>query len=72
MYKKIFCVMLMLIMASQSFAQQKDVSKMTREDILAMSYDELGAMPLEDVMKLTEILGVSLNELYEMILHVNS
>lgn len=69
MYKKIFCVMLMLIMASQSFAQQKDVSKMTREDILAMSYDELGAMPLEDVMKLTEILGVSLNELYEMLLN---
>ncbi|MBR5168455.1 MAG: TonB-dependent receptor plug domain-containing protein [Salinivirgaceae bacterium] len=69
MYKKIFCIMLMLIMASQSFAQQKDVSKMTREDILAMSYDELGAMPLEDVMKLTEILGVSLNELYEMLLN---
>ena len=61
--------MMMLFIASQSIAQKTDVSKMTRADILSMSYDELGAMPLEDVMKLTEILGVSLNELYEMLLN---
>lgn len=42
---------------------------MTRDDILSLSYDELAEMPLEDVLQLTKILGVSMDELYEMILN---
>ncbi|MBR5644044.1 MAG: TonB-dependent receptor plug domain-containing protein [Salinivirgaceae bacterium] len=57
------------MVSTQSFGQKKDVSQLTRSDILSMSYEELADMPIEDVMQLTKILGVSLNELYEMLLN---
>ena len=70
MLKKILlCFTLAAMVSAQSFGQKKDVSQLTRADILAMSYDELADMPIEDVMQLTKILGVSLDELYEMLLN---
>ena len=70
MFKKIIlCFIAAALVSAQSFGQKKDISQMTRADILAMSYEELADMPLEDVMQLTKILGVSLNELYEMLLN---
>ncbi len=42
---------------------------MTKEDILAMSYDELADLPLEDLMKLAEIVGVSIDDLFNMVLN---
>lgn len=70
MLKKILlCFTLAAMVSAQSFGQKKDVSQLTRNDILSMSYDELADMPIEDVMQLTKILGVSLNELYEMLLN---
>jgi iron complex outermembrane receptor protein len=70
MLKKILlCFTVAAMVSAQSFGQKKDVSQLTRSDILSMSYEELADMPIEDVMQLTKILGVSLNELYEMLLN---
>lgn len=70
MLKKILlCFTVAALFTAQSYGQKKDVSQMTRSEILSMSYDELAEMPIEDVMQLTKILGVSLNELYEMLLN---
>lgn len=70
MLKKILlCFTVAAMVSAQSFGQKKDISQLTRNDILSMSYDELAEMPIEDVMQLTKILGVSLNELYEMLLN---
>ena len=69
--KIILCFIAAVLVSSQSFGQQKDVSKMTRADIMAMSYDELADLSIEDVMLLTKILGVSLDEFYEMLLNKN-
>lgn len=62
-------VLFSVFIVFSSMAQTRDVSKLTRSEILSMSYDELADMPFEDVMQLTKILGVSLNELYEMLLN---
>jgi iron complex outermembrane recepter protein len=70
--KKIFLLFISLILSSQiPFAQdaKKDITKMTKEDVLEMTYDQLLEMPFEDVLKLAEIVGVSLDELYEMLLN---
>ncbi len=48
---------------------QKPIDKMTKEDILAMSYDQLADLPLEDLMKLAEIVGVSIDDLFNMVLN---
>ena len=70
MFKKIIlCFIAVALVSAQSFGQQKDISKMTRADIMAMSYEELAELPIEDVMQLTKILGISLDEFYEMLLN---
>lgn len=46
-----------------------DVSQMTREDVLNIPYDELIDLPLDVLLQLADIVGVSLDELYEMILN---
>ncbi|MBO7478534.1 MAG: TonB-dependent receptor plug domain-containing protein [Salinivirgaceae bacterium] len=72
MFKKIIlCFIAVALVSVQSFGQQKDISKMTRADIMAMSYEELAELPIEDVMQLTKILGISLDEFYEMLLNKN-
>lgn len=62
---------LLLLFACQVVvqAQQPDLSQMTKEDVLELSYDELLEMPFEDVLKLADLVGVSLEELYEMLLN---
>lgn len=53
-----------------NFAQpQTDVENMTRDEVLEMKYEELIDLPLDKLLKLAGIVGVSLDELYEMILN---
>lgn len=54
---------------AQDEPQQIDVSKMTREEVLNIPYDQLVEMPLDQLLLLADIVGVSLDELYEMILN---
>ncbi len=48
---------------------QKPIDKITKEDVLTMSYDQLADLPLEDLMKLAEIVGVSIDDLFNMVLN---
>jgi iron complex outermembrane receptor protein len=68
--KTILYILLLLNISLVSFAQEKkDISEMTKEDVLELTYDELLEMPFEDVMKLADIVGVSMDELYDMLLN---
>ncbi len=61
-----------LAVPQRSMAQtavQLDINTMTKDDVLKLSYDQLLELPFEDLLKLAEIVGVSLDELYEMILN---
>lgn len=40
---------------------------MSRSDVLNLTIEELYKLPLEDIIKLSEIVGVSVDELYEMV-----
>lgn len=62
-------IFIALIFSQQIMAQDKPISEMTREEVLSMTYDELVELPLEDLMELANIVGVSLDELYEMLLN---
>ncbi len=59
----------MITYASAQEADSIDVSKMSKEEILNMSYDQLLELPFEDILILADIVGVSLEELYEMLLN---
>lgn len=50
-----------------TFAQTGTVSEMTKTDVLKLTTEELYALSLEDVMELSKIVGVSVEELYEMV-----
>jgi iron complex outermembrane receptor protein len=50
-----------------AFAQPKPVSEMKRADVLRLSSEELYRMPLEDVIYLSSIAGISVDELYQMV-----
>lgn len=70
--KKILFILSLLIFTQQILVAQelpKDISEMTKEDVLNLTYDQLLELPFEDLLKLAEIVGVSLDELYEMILN---
>jgi iron complex outermembrane receptor protein len=70
--KKILYILLISVFTTTLFAQDEpkiDVSQMTKEEVLELTYDELLEMPFEDVLKLADIVGVSLEELYEMLLN---
>lgn len=68
--KKAFFAMLLAIFTTmQLYAQDLDIDNMSREDVLRMSYNELIELPLDKLMKLAEIVGVSLDELYDMVLN---
>ncbi len=69
MKRMIFCVAMLVAMTCQLFAQTKDVSSMTKDDIMKLSYDELLEMPFEDVMKLADVMGVSMDDLFAMIMN---
>ena len=42
---------------------------MTQDDIMKLSYDELLEMPFEDVLHLADVMGVSMDELFAMIMN---
>ena len=65
-------LLLLLSISLSSYAQepQKEYSEMTKEEVMQMSYDELLELPLEDLMTLANIVGVSADELLNMILNM--
>lgn len=66
--KRILSLVLVASMAFEASAQQK----LTREQILAMSTDQLSELPLEDLMDAVETLGVSsVDELFALIMNKN-
>lgn len=68
MLNKLTSLALIFAVCVSSLAQ----SKLTKEQILAMSTDELSELPLEDLMEAVEILGVSsVDELFAMIMNKN-
>ena len=71
MKKILFIFSLLIFIAQVPFGQEikKDISEMTKDDVLNLTYDQLLELPFEDLLKLAEIVGVSLDELYEMILN---
>jgi outer membrane receptor for ferrienterochelin and colicin len=67
---KVFRILTVIIIAwlpVGTFAQTKPVPEMSRADVLKLTTEELYALPLEDVMQLSKIAGVSVEELYEMV-----
>ncbi len=72
MKNKILYLTVFTFLSINILAQKvRDISTMTKEDVLELTYDELLEMPFEDVLKLADIIGVSMDELYEMILNKN-
>lgn len=72
--KYIIVLLFAMFMVSTNVAisqeTKKEISSMTKEDVLKMSYDELLNLPFGDLLKLAEIVGVSADELLEMILNM--
>ncbi len=66
---KISLIIFMAFFPSVAAFAQKPVSEMTREDVLSLEYDELIEYQLNDLMKFAEIVGVSVQELQDMILN---
>jgi iron complex outermembrane receptor protein len=59
-----------LFIGMQGIAQQPDSKPLpTKEQILEMSYEQLLNMPFEELIKLAEVVGVSAEELLQMILN---
>ncbi|MBQ3635035.1 MAG: TonB-dependent receptor [Bacteroidales bacterium] len=59
---------LLTVASAESYGQQQ----LTREQILAMSTEELSELPLEDLMQAVETLGVSsVDELFALIMNKN-
>ncbi len=56
------------LMAQESVIDMNDIS---REEVLELSYDQLLNMPLEDLMKLADIVGVSMEELLQLAMNKN-
>ncbi len=71
MKKILLFISLVLFLGAQGFAQSRDVASMTKEDIMNLSYDELLEMPFEDVLHLADIMGVSMDELFAMVMNKN-
>lgn len=65
--KRIFLVAMTFLMSVGLFAQE---TKLTREQILAMSTEDLSQLPLEELMQAVETLGVSsVDELFALIMN---
>ncbi|MCW3807618.1 TonB-dependent receptor plug domain-containing protein [Plebeiibacterium marinum] len=72
MTKKILHLFILLIFAATINAQniKKDISTLTRSDVLEMSIEDLANYDLEEVMKIMDIVGASsIEELYELLLN---
>ena len=70
-YISLLILMLLVFQTGVLNSQEpvKDIRDYTREEVLNIPYEDLIEMPLEDLMVLADIMGVSLEELYEMILN---
>lgn len=67
--KALTLTLLFLAIGSLSYAQS---NKLTKEQILAMSMEELSELPLDELMEAVETLGVSsVDELFAMIMNKN-
>ncbi|MBN2486852.1 MAG: TonB-dependent receptor plug domain-containing protein [Bacteroidales bacterium] len=67
---KLLHILLLLFIAIFLHAQdKKNIAQFTKDDVLELTYDELLEMPFEDVIELAEIVGVSLEDLIEMLLN---
>jgi iron complex outermembrane recepter protein len=65
-----FWVLFMFILVNPAFNQQPDHKKQpTKEQILNMSYEQLLNVPFEELINYASILGVSAEELLQMILN---
>jgi iron complex outermembrane recepter protein len=64
-----FIISLAQINTVQAQDAQKPIRDYTREEVLNIPYDKLIELPLEDLLMLADIMGVSLDELYELILN---
>lgn len=61
-----------LLAATLTFAAQAQDHKLTRDEILAMSTDQLAELPLDQLMEAVETLGVSsVDELFSLIMNKN-
>ncbi len=67
-FRKISIILLMMMFCAVAVAQ-KPIDKMTKEDVLAMSYDQLADLPLDELMRLADIVGVSIDDLFNMVLN---
>lgn len=70
----ILSFIIILILNEPLFSQEskKDYSKLTTDEINKLSYDELLLIPLDDLMKLSEQMGVSVNDLLTMKITISS
>lgn len=66
--KTILFLLAMLIMVP-AFSQQPNKKQPTKEEILNMSYEQLLNLPFQDLINLASIMGVSADELLQMILN---
>jgi outer membrane receptor for ferrienterochelin and colicin len=71
MFMKVFqyfiTVLILAWIPVKNSAQNKPVADMVKADVLKLTVDELYALPLEDIIALSEVAGVSVEELYEMV-----
>ena len=70
----LFILIGLLVSLQNTKAQEtvtRDVTEMTREEVLDLSYDQLLAMPLADLLVLADIVGVSMDELLQLAMNKN-
>lgn len=56
-----------MVFLSEALTQHKPISEMSKEEILQIDTDTLYNLPLEDIVAIANKLGVSINELMEMV-----
>ena len=64
--KKMIVIILMCLPVG-IFAQTKSVLEMQKIDVLKLTVDDFYALSLEELIHLSEIVGISVEELYEMV-----
>lgn len=59
----------LFLVSVQGFSQQPDKKPLTKEQIMEMSYEQLLNLPFEELIEMANIVGVSTDELLNMILN---
>jgi len=61
---------ILLLIIGLATAQQPEADNLTREDVMSMSVEELSDLPLEELMSIMDVMGVStMDELFNMIMN---